>query len=101
MESNLERILWEVANNQQWIKKSSYPITFQEFTVSTESPEWLAQAFITNYERPADPTQPQRSTQARYWWDHLSGTGVITDPPPEETNKNNIYHLYLSNALRW
>lgn len=103
MESNLERILWEVENNQQWITKDSYPISFQEFTVSTETPEYLAQAFITNYERPADPTQPARSTQARYWWDHLDGSGVIVDPtePPKTETTNEIYHLWLSDSLPW
>lgn len=108
MEGNLERILYEVENGLQWITKSSYPITFKEFTTSQESPEWLAQAFITNYERPADPTQPARSTQARYWYDNLDGSGVIiTDPTdpgepnvPRETN-NKIYHLWLSGAMRW
>jgi hypothetical protein len=111
MDSNLKRILWEVDNHQQWYATSSYPLSFTEFTQSTETPEYLAEAFITNYERPADPTQPARQTQARYWWDNLSGSGTIdpgggggTDPTPtpEPTETNNqIYHLWLSNALPW
>jgi len=105
MPSNLERIEWEVANNQQWIKTTKYPITFQEFKVSTASPEYLAQAFIINYERPANQDQPIRSTQAKYWWDTLSGTGTIDpdpnpDPDPTPSNKK-IYHLWLSGALKW
>jgi hypothetical protein len=107
MESNLERILYEVANGLQWYATSDYPLSFDEFIVSTETPEYLAQAFIRNYERPADQTQPARSTQARYWWDHLDGSGVIIgdpgtggDPTTPETN-NEIYHLWLSNAMRW
>jgi N-acetylmuramoyl-L-alanine amidase len=109
MESNLERILYEVEEGLQWITKSSYPLSFKEFTTSTASPEYLAQAFITNYERPADPTQPARSTQARYWWEHLDGAGVIigdpggggTDPGTDPKKKNKIYHLWLSGAMRW
>jgi hypothetical protein len=102
-----------VANNQQWISKSSYPLSFSEFTTSTETPEYLAEAFITDYERPADPTQPARQTQARYWWDNLSGTGTInpgggsdggggtTDPnPPPATNKNKqIISMLLTDTL--
>ena len=71
----LQRIDWEVANNQQWIATSQYPMSFQEFKVSTLTPEYLAQVFIRNYERPLNPNQPARSTQARYWYDNLDGEG--------------------------
>jgi hypothetical protein len=79
MGSQLQRIEYEVANNIQWISTSSYPLTFSQFKKSTESPEYLASAFITNYERPADPVQPIRSTQARYWYDNLDGSGAPID----------------------
>lgn len=75
MDSNLSRIEWEVENNEQWISTSDYPLTFQQFKVSTQSPEYLAQAFLRNYERPANPNQPERSTQARYWFDNLDVGG--------------------------
>jgi hypothetical protein len=104
MDSNLTRILWEVETGAQWITKAAYPISFQEFTLSNESPEYLAQAFITNYERPANPDQPARSTQSRYWFDNLTGGGIIVDPTPTPTpttNNNAIYELWLTNALRW
>lgn len=73
MDANLERIIWEVENNVQWISTSQYPMSFQEFMVSTQSPEYLAQVFLINYERPANQNQPERSTQARYWFDNLDG----------------------------
>lgn len=74
-DAQLQRIDWEVANNQQWIATSLYPMSFQEFKVSTLTPEYLAQVFIRNYERPRNPNQPIRSTQARYWYDNLEGGG--------------------------
>lgn len=74
-DAQLQRIDWEVANNQQWIATSQYPMSFQEFKVSTLTPEYLAQVFIRNYERPRYPNQPIRSTQARYWYDNLEGSG--------------------------
>lgn len=74
-DAQLQRIDWEVANNQQWIATSQYPMSFQEFKVSTLTPEYLAQVFIRNYERPRNPNQPIRSTQARYWYDNLEGGG--------------------------
>lgn len=70
-----DRIKYELDNGLQWIPTSMYPMSFQEFVTSTESPEHLAQVFIRNYERPADPDQPIRSTQAKYWYDNLEGGG--------------------------
>lgn len=75
-----ERIQWELNNGQQYYPTSKYPMTFREFSVSTETPEYLAQVFITNYERPKDPDQPIRSTQAREWYNFLSDS---PDPPPD------------------
>jgi hypothetical protein len=71
----LARLQYEIDNNIQWISTTEYPMTFAEFKVSTETPEYLADVFITNYERPADPNQPIRGTQARYWFDNLTGDG--------------------------
>jgi hypothetical protein len=108
MNAQLQRIEYEIANGLQWISTSSYPMSFQQFKVSTETPEYLAQAFIRNYERPADQNQPNRSTQARYWWDNLSGSGIIdpnepTDPPPtgdEKTaNGEALIHMLLANTI--
>jgi N-acetylmuramoyl-L-alanine amidase len=110
MDSNLKRILYEVENGLQWYATSSYPLSFVEFTQSTESPEYLAQAFIRNYERPANQTQPLRSTQAKYWWDNLTGTGTI-DPgggggddgggvtPTTPTQEKQVITLLLTDAL--
>jgi hypothetical protein len=103
MNSNLERIIYEVENGLQWISTSGYPLSFKEFTLSTETPEYLAQAFLKNYERPYDQNQPNRSSQARYWWDNLKGTGEI-DPgttPGDEPTEYSIFHMWLSGSLRW
>lgn len=110
--SQLQRIEYEIANGLQWYATADYPMTFQEFKVSTDTPEYLAQAFLRNYERPADQNQPNRSTQARYWWDNLSGTGIITDPTdptdPDPTNPPTdgksdldkaLIHMLLSNSF--
>jgi murein DD-endopeptidase MepM/ murein hydrolase activator NlpD len=75
MDSQLSRIEFEIENGLQWISTSEYPLSFQEFKISTQTPEYLGQTFLRNYERPADQTQPNRSTQARYWFDNLTGGG--------------------------
>ncbi|MHC5375381.1 phage tail tip lysozyme [Enterococcus sp. LJL120] len=63
--SQCERLIWEVANNEQFYHPS---MSFKQFTQSTQSPETLADIFIRYYERPANPNQPIRQTQARYWY---------------------------------
>jgi hypothetical protein len=82
MDNNISRILYEVENNIQWIATSSYNYTFEQFTHSTDTPYNLALAFLANYERPADPIQPQRGTQGEFWYQYLGG---IT---PSSSNKN-------------
>lgn len=73
MDSALQRIIWELENGEQYYKTDSYPLTFQEFKVSTQNANYLGMAFLNNYERPADRNQPSRGTQAEYWYDVLAG----------------------------
>ena len=97
----LQRILWEVANNEQWISTSTYPMTFQEFTQSTDTAYNLAMVFIKNYERPANPDQPIRGTQADYWYNNLTGGGggIIPPPPPPNDVNAKIVSMLLSDTL--
>lgn len=68
-----QRIIYEMENGLQWIQTSKYPFAFKDFVKATNTPEYLAQVWLYNYERPADLDQPQRSTQARAWYNFLSG----------------------------
>lgn len=74
MDSQLKRILYEVDQNIQWIDVGS-GMTFKQFTQSKKSAYDLAMIFISHYERPAEPNQPARGTQAEYWYKNLKGTG--------------------------
>lgn len=76
MDNNLSRIIYEIENNLQWIATSAYNFSFEEFSKSELSPYELGLAFLSNYERPADPNQPLRGTQAEFWFEFLGG--VIT-----------------------
>lgn len=90
MNSNLDRILWEVTNNEQWIPTTAYNYSFYDFTQSTDTPYNLGLAFLACYERPQDPNQPIRGTQASEWYTYLSG---ITPPnPPSSKRKLPIYY---------
>lgn len=63
----------------QWIPTTQYPETFGEFKVSTQTPEYLADCFLKNFERPTEIDQPDRQQYARYWFDWWEGSPV---PPP-------------------
>lgn len=75
MEAALARIEWELENGEQYYPTANHPLTFAEFKVSTASPAYLALAFLANYERPAEPNQPQRAEQATRWYNLLAGSG--------------------------
>lgn len=88
--SQCQRLIWEVANNQQFYHPS---MTFKQFTQSTQTPEVLADIFIRYYERPANPNQPARQTQARYWYNKFKDTSI-------GSNKGEfmMWALYQANA---
>lgn len=103
MDSNLSRIIFELANNLQYIPTDSYPLTFAEFSCSTESPEYLASAFLKNYERAGIEVEATRQSNARAWYEFLQ-SGVIPDIPsplPDtSTKKRKGYNWVLFNARR-
>ena len=96
-EGECARMNYEVATNTQWIATNAYPESFKEFTQSKGSPYDLAIEFLANYERPADPNQPIRGTQAEQWYQYLKdwkpvlpGSGEIE---PEKKKSKWIYYM--------
>ena len=74
-----ERINYEFSNDIQYYPTESYPLTAQQFKVSNDSPENLAETFVHNYERPASyASVPQRRSQARSWYNYLLQTVAYT-----------------------
>lgn len=86
MDTQLTRLQYEIDNNQQWISTSNYPLTFAQFKASNQTPTYLAMAFLANYERPANPEQPNRGTQAEQWFTKLDGD----IPPPLQNNRHKL-----------
>lgn len=87
----------------QWIRTDEYDISFSNFKKSTQSPEYLASAFLKNYERAGVEVEEERRTQARKWYVYLKEFGVEFDPvqPPSiHTKKNKRYNFVLFNANR-
>lgn len=94
MDSALQRIQWELETGEQWIGLEDYAMmSFEEFSTSHLTPEYLAEIFLRCYERPADQNQPNRGTQARKWYEYI--TGIPSIDPPEETKKMDLLMLLL------
>ena len=81
--AQLEWIDSETVPFGQWIPTAQYPETFGKFKVSTMTPEYLADCFLKNFERPAEIDQPIRQQYARYWYDWYNNSYV---PPPNPPN---------------
>ena len=98
MYSALKRIEYEMENGLQWIETDAYPMSFSEFKVSTQSPTYLANAFLYNYERPAETPQPKRGEQAEKWFRVLSNLFPPSPAPSEK--KKGLSLLLLLTATR-
>lgn len=70
--------LYFVHYHADYYSTTAYPLSFEQFKVSTESASYLAKAWLYNYERPADPasTEAARAANAEYWYSILSGHTV-------------------------
>lgn len=107
MDSALKRIEYELANGLQYYPTDAYPLTFAEFKTSTADPAYLANAFLLNYERPADQTQPARGEQAEYWYNYLrwykppdTGEDDIITPPATPIKGHKMKLIVLVQAIR-
>lgn len=88
-----QRFVWEVENNQQWISTTAYPMSFEEFTQSTDAPYDLAGAFLYNYERPKTPDPDTRGKQAEEWYTFITG---LPPKPPEPKGESGLpLYMYL------
>lgn len=97
-QKEIERIEYEAENGLQWFYNPEAPegfrepvISFAEFKISKLEPETLANYFLWWYEHPANPNQPGRGTQARYWYNLFS---QISPPVADATNFNIIYNVF-------
>lgn len=68
-----ERIAYERKHDLQWIATDKFNFGFKDFTLMRESPEYMAEAFLYDYERPENPAASveSRKTWAKYWYDNV------------------------------
>lgn len=73
MDSQLQRILYELENGEQYYATSDYNLSFSAFSKSTETAYYLGYAFLHNYECPKNSLQDAtRGEQATYWYNNLT-----------------------------
>lgn len=95
IDTQIYRIIYELEHGLQWIAVSEFNyMSFSEFSISTQTPAYLADVFIKSYERPANPNQPIRGEQADFWYEYLTGLS----PTPQKDN--NFVALMASGAVR-
>lgn len=85
MDAAIARIIHELENGGQYYTTDTYDLSFREFSVSELSPEYLAKAFLLNYERPEDQSesvQNYRASLARHWYNYLYSEPT-PDPEPD------------------
>lgn len=85
----LKRFDWEAENGKQYFSTTAYPqpSTFYNFMRSTLDPNYLARAWLYNYERPLTPDPATRGKQGDYWYSYITG-----NPLPRKRSKI-IYYL--------
>ncbi len=90
----------------QWIQTDSYPITFGQFKTSTQTPEYLASAFLKNFERAGVEVEQERRTQARSWYNYITNGEAPEDPDPDNPTpspkrKRKKYNFLLFKRKVW
>lgn len=110
MDSNLERIIYELENNLQYYATTSYPESFREFTQSNQTPYYLACAFAWNYERSwivlygteeeKEALRQRRGGSANDWYRYLTGIDPPTPTPTPSAKKKQRYKFVLFNSRR-
>jgi|GEM_PF-2349950 len=94
-----KRIQWELENGKQFYATSAYQMNFKQFTQSTKDPDYLAKVFINNYERPANPDQPQRGTWAEEWYSVLVRGTTPLDGGTTPSDRGTTYTVKSGDTL--
>lgn len=103
-ENQCRRIDYEKANGLQYYQTAAFPLSFNQYTQSTQTPEYLAEAWLKNYERAGVAALSTRQQWARYYYDLLDGeTPTPPEPPTPEppTPEINIPVFILKKRRRF
>lgn len=79
IDSQCKRIQYEMTSGIQFYPSKAYSMTNVEFMNSTQPAYTLGLVFLSNYERPRNPRQPNRGRQAAYWYNNLAQNDVFLE----------------------
>lgn len=97
MNTQIERLLYEFKVGGYYvIMNENYNITANQFIKSIAEPEYLASAFMYNYEKPGVLAEIDRRTYARYWYDNLPDTVSQFSPRLNSNGMKNSKYWYSS-----
>lgn len=94
MDNNLDRIIYELENGLQYYKTPTYNFSFKTFSTSTKDVQYLAVAFLKNYERAGSEKIALRKEYAQNWYNFLAN---VTPEEPEENKNKEI----IDKAVNW
>lgn len=99
IDGQLERIIWEKENGEQYAK-NKYKYTFETFSTSLDNPYTLACAFAFDYERSwvtlygtesaKETLRKERGTAAEEWYSFLAPFALDTGAVEEKFTLNNF-----------
>lgn len=85
----------------QWIPTDDYNFSFADFKASTQSPEYLASAFLKNFERAGVEVEENRRSQALAWYEYITSNEPPTPTPsPTTKTKRRKFNFVIFNAAR-
>jgi hypothetical protein len=90
---------------EQYYKTDAYPLTASQFIKSTQTPEYLAMAFLKNYERAGVEASEERTEYARYCYDYFTSFDSPSGGGSDNTGntrkwKGNYKFVLYSNRRR-
>ena len=83
----------------QWIRTAAYDFSFATFKTSTESPEYLASAFLKNFERAGIEAEDERRADARKWYNFISESAVVFEPRLTSDGMDGAIYWYSGNPF--
>lgn len=90
----------ETVKEGQWIATNEYPLPFSDFKTSYAEPEYLASAFLKNFERAGVEVENERKQQARKWFNVLIDYDGSQPIWGHGKRKTKGYNFLLFNAGR-
>lgn len=81
----------ETESSGQWISTSSYPMSWEDFRKSTQTPDYLASVFLKNFERAGVEKEDERKKNALKWYAYLQTLSPYPIHPHSKKSKMPIY----------